>query len=127
MLRFHEEACVQCGLCRATCPERVIALEPRLNFAASAKSPIVLKEDDPAECIRCGKPFGAKGSIERIVAKLAGRHSMFASGPAIDLIRMCEDCRVVAQFEARNPLAGPLRPRPRTTDDYLEDGGDGSS
>jgi ferredoxin len=127
MLRFHEEACVQCGLCRATCPERVIALEPRLNFAASAKSPIVLKEDDPAECIRCGKPFGAKGSIERIVAKLAGRHSMFASGPAIDLIRMCEDCRVVAQFEARNPLAGPPRPRPRTTDDYLEDGGDGSS
>src|SRR3546814_4729385 len=26
-LGFREEACVQCGLCRATCPEKVIALE----------------------------------------------------------------------------------------------------
>lgn len=128
MLRFQEDACVQCGLCRATCPERVIALEPRLSFAASAKSPVVLKEEEPAECIRCGKPFGTKGSIERIVAKLAGRHAMFASGAAVDLIRMCEDCRVVAQFEMQNPLAGPPRPRPRTTDDYLDDGGgDGTS
>jgi ferredoxin len=24
MLRFTEDACVQCGLCKATCPEKVI-------------------------------------------------------------------------------------------------------
>ena len=28
MLRFLEDACVQCGLCAATCPERVISLRP---------------------------------------------------------------------------------------------------
>ncbi|MGH6917630.1 MAG: hypothetical protein ACREJ0_07990 [Geminicoccaceae bacterium] len=37
-------------------------------------------------------------------------------------VRMCDDCRVVAQFEARdNPLAGGDRPIPRTTDDYLRE------
>ena len=34
MLRFLEDACVQCGLCQNTCPEQVIRLEPRLNFTA---------------------------------------------------------------------------------------------
>jgi hypothetical protein len=35
---------------------------------------------------------------------------------------MCEDCRVVVQFEAKdNPLAGSDRPLPRTTDDYLRE------
>src|SRR5215468_448762 len=31
MLRFVEDACVQCGLCKATCPEKVITLRPQLD------------------------------------------------------------------------------------------------
>jgi ferredoxin len=121
MLKFQEAACVQCGLCRNTCPERVIALEPRLNFTEDARRALVLKEEEPAECIRCGKAFGAKSSIERIVAQLAGKHSMFAAGRTADVIRMCDDCRVIVQFEAKNPLAAAPRPRTRTTDDYLDE------
>jgi hypothetical protein len=34
---------------------------------------------------------------------------------------MCEDCRVVVQFDATGPMAGPDRPLPRTTDDYLRE------
>ena len=34
MLRFTESLCVQCGLCESTCPEKVITLEPRLDFKA---------------------------------------------------------------------------------------------
>ena len=119
MLNFQEEACVQCGLCKNTCPEAVITLAPRLNFSEEARRAVTLKEEEPAECIRCGKAFGAKSSIERIVRQLAGKHPMFASGAAADVIRMCDDCRVIAQFEAKNPLAGAPRPQPRTTDDYL--------
>jgi ferredoxin len=118
-LAFQEDACVQCGLCKTTCPESVITLEPRLNFTDAARRAVVLKEEEPAQCIRCGKPFGSKSSIERIVAQLAGKHSMFASGAAAEIIRMCDDCRVIAQFEAKNPLAAAPRPKPRTTDDYL--------
>ena len=32
---------------------------------------------------------------------------------------MCEDCRVIAQTEAPQPLAAAPRPTTRTTDDYL--------
>ena len=40
MLRFAEDACVQCGLCKATCPEKVISLKPQLDFrAATAIAP----------------------------------------------------------------------------------------
>ena len=31
LLSFVEDACVQCGLCKATCPEKVITLKPRLD------------------------------------------------------------------------------------------------
>ena len=34
LLRFTEDACVQCGLCKATCPEKVITLKPQLDFRA---------------------------------------------------------------------------------------------
>ena len=38
MLRFAEDACVQCGLCKATCPEKVITLKPQLDFRAATAS-----------------------------------------------------------------------------------------
>ncbi|HXW23996.1 MAG TPA: 4Fe-4S binding protein, partial [Xanthobacteraceae bacterium] len=57
-LRFTEDACVQCGLCQATCPEKVITLVPQLDFRATAASASVLKAEEPFCCIRCGKPFG---------------------------------------------------------------------
>src|SRR6185312_4516115 len=42
MLRFTEDACVQCGLCQATCPEKVIAIQPQLDFRAATALPLVL-------------------------------------------------------------------------------------
>ncbi len=121
MLRFRESACVQCGLCRATCPEKVIALVPRFNFAAEAGELAVLNEEEPFACIRCGKPFGTRASIERMVERLAD-HPMFTEGAgALDRIRMCEDCRVLDQFDAPAPMATRPRPRTRTTDDDLRE------
>jgi ferredoxin len=120
LLRFSEDACVQCGLCRATCPERVVRLVPRLNFAAAASSR-VLRQEEPFHCIRCGKPFGVKGTIDRVAAQLEGKHWMYRDAPQrLDLIKMCEDCRVVrATADGFDPHAAPTRPKPRTTDDYL--------
>jgi ferredoxin len=122
LLRFTESACVQCGLCKATCPEKVITLTPRLAFGAVA-APRVLKAEEPFQCIRCGKPFGVKSTIERVAAKLEGRHWMYQqASPRLDLVKMCDDCRVaVATESAFDPHAGPARPRLRTTDDYLRE------
>lgn len=119
-VRFVESACVQCGLCAATCPENVITLEPRFNFTNAALSPQVLHEDEPAECLKCGKAFGSKGTIERIAEQLAGKHYMFKDGDRADLIRMCDDCRIITQSETKdNPFTASDRPRVRTTEDYF--------
>jgi ferredoxin len=119
-LRFTEDSCVQCGLCKATCPEKVISLVPRLAFGAP---PRILKQEEPYPCIRCGKPFGVRSTIERILAKLDGTHWMYQQSPArLELIKMCDDCRVITVTnEGFDPHAAAPRPRLRTTDDYLRE------
>jgi len=121
-LRFQEDACVQCGLCVTICPESVITLDPGISFDEAAKQPAVIKEEEPFHCIRCQKPFGTKSSIEKIVAMLGEKHAMFQDSGATDRIRMCEDCRVIVQFEATdNPMAGAAKTPVRTTDDYFRE------
>ncbi len=122
MLRFAENLCVQCGLCAATCPEHVIKLVPRLDFAAW-REPRRIKEEEPFPCARCGKPFGTKSAIERVKAKL-GDHWMFSGDneKRLEVLMMCENCRVeVAANEGFDPYAAPARPKPRTTEDYLRE------
>jgi ferredoxin len=123
LLRFTEDACVQCGLCKATCPEKVITLRPQLDFRAATAQARVLKEEEPFCCIRCAKPFGVKSSVERVAAKLEGKHWMFQnSAKRLDVIKMCADCRVIAMSEEKfDPFGAPARPNPRTTDDYLRE------
>lgn len=92
-LRLIERNCVQCGLCVKTCPEQAIALQPRYLFDARTRTPVVLNEAEPFECIGCGKPFATRRMIEGMLARLSG-HSMFA-GDGLRRLRMCADCRVV--------------------------------
>ncbi len=128
MLRFTEDACVQCGLCKNTCPEKVIELVPRVDFRSIAQSPVTVKEEEPFHCLRCGKPFGVKSTVERVIAKLAGAHWMYGDDKMVQRMRMCADCRVIEQSEtALDPYAGPPRPFPRTTDEQeaLHDRGPG--
>ena len=114
---------MQCGLCQATCPEKVITLEPQLDFRASAAAAHVIKHEEPFACIRCGKPFGTKSTIEHVTGKLEGKHWMFSGANSrIEVLKMCDDCRVIAVTEASlDPYAAPPRPRVRTTDDYLRE------
>lgn len=118
---FTEAACVQCGLCQTTCPESVITLVPQFNTSETALRAAVLHEEEPATCTSCGKPFGAQSTIDRIKERLAGKHHMFQSENQINLIEMCDDCRIQAQWDADPGFgAAAPRPRPRTTEDYME-------
>jgi ferredoxin len=123
LLRFSEDACVQCGLCKATCPEKVITLKPQLDFRAATAASRVLKEEEPFNCIRCGRPFGVRSTIERVIGKLEGRHWMYAkNSKRLEALKMCEDCRVIAASEdGFDPHGAPPRPLARTTDDYLRE------
>ncbi|SDG98864.1 4Fe-4S binding protein [Alloyangia pacifica] len=117
-LRFQEDACLQCGLCANICPEDAITYEPRLLLSDEALEQRVVNEEEPFACIECGSLFGVKSTIDRITEKLQS-HPMF-DGDKLRMIQMCDDCRVNAQYHAKdNPFAAGERPRPRTTDDYL--------
>ncbi|MCA6109386.1 4Fe-4S binding protein [Bradyrhizobium cenepequi] len=126
-LRFVEDACVQCGLCQATCPERVISLVPQIDFRSGSAPARVLKEEEPFCCIQCNKPFGVKSTIERVLAKLEGRHWMYPdASQRLELIKMCDDCRVAAVSQENfDPYSAPDR-SVRTTDDYLQERTDSS-
>jgi Fe-S-cluster-containing hydrogenase component 2 len=122
MLRFTEDACVQCGLCKATCPEKVINLIPQIDFRAATATARVLKGEEPFCCVRCGKPFGVKSTIERVMAKLDGKHWMYQNSGRVDVIKMCEGCRVTVVTESRfDPHDAQARPKVRTTEDYLRE------
>ncbi len=121
-LRFQEDACLQCGLCANICPEQAITLKPQLDLTDAALGQQVLHEEEPFACIECGSLFGSKSTIAKITEKLVGNHAMFANQNAANLIQMCENCRIQAQFHATdNPFQGGERPRTRTSDDYFSD------
>ena len=120
-LRFQEDACLQCGICVNACPENAITLKPQLDLSDNALSQRVLHEEEPFACISCGSQFGVKSSIERVMDKLAGIHSMFMSSEQSQLIQMCEKCRIEVQYHSKtNPFQAGQRPVTRTTDDYLK-------
>jgi ferredoxin len=121
VLRFVEDACVQCGLCQATCPEDVIALKPQIDFDAARAPARILKQEEPFCCIRCSKPFGVKSTIDRVVAKLEGKHWMYSDSRRIDVIKMCDDCRVAVAAEESFDPYGAQGTTIRTTDDYLRE------
>ena len=99
-------------------------LEPRLNFKAFGEKSQVLKQEEPAHCLDCGKAFGVKSTIDRIAAKLEGKHWMYAGGNAgrLRVLYLCEDCRVGAMTADKfDPYGAPERPRAKTTEDYLKE------
>jgi ferredoxin len=124
LLSFDESLCVQCGLCAATCPESVIKLAPRIDFDAFEKGRATIKQEEPFHCITCGKAFGVKSTIDRITAKLDGKHWMYSGEhrARIDLIKKCDTCRIEAMTNAGfDPYAATPRPRAKTSDDYFKE------
>ena len=81
-----------------------------------------MKAEEPFCCIRCGKAFGVRSTIERVTAKLADLHWMFKDPKRLEAIKMCDNCRVaVISAEDFDPYGAPPRPPVRTTEDYLRE------
>jgi hypothetical protein len=102
----------------------VITLAPRVDFAAWEAGRRIVKQEEPFACTRCGKPFGTRGAVERVRAKLGAGHWMFSGENArrLELVTLCDSCRVEAVMnEGLDPYAAQPRPRARTTDDYLRE------
>ena len=93
-LRFVESKCVQCGLCRETCPEHAITLAPRLDLAAEARAPRVVQRRGDLQLHSLRQADGDRQDDRQHAGQAAG-HSMFAQPGALDRLKMCADCRVV--------------------------------
>ena len=64
------------------------------------------------------KAFGTTKSIEAVIDRLS-EHSMFQQSGKIEMLKLCEDCRVDAIFSQEDKLVDVgERNIPRTTDDY---------
>jgi hypothetical protein len=61
----------------------------------------VLNESEPVRCVRCGKVFGTRLTVERMAGRLAG-HPMFAGESAARRLHMCADCRVIDMMEDKS-------------------------
>jgi ferredoxin len=104
-LLFLERNCVQCGMCEKACPEDVIGLEARFNFDAreGGAEAIVVKEEEPFNCVKCGRPFSTQTMMDRIREKLSG-HWMYQDESQLRRLEMCEDCRVEDLFSSAGGL-----------------------
>ena len=117
---FVEHACVQCGLCRTTCPENAISLNAQYNFDKSAMEPVILNYEQPFECTKCGKPFGSKSAIEKVIGILQGKNPMFQTSEQLSLLKMCDNCRVEKMAESTSdPMTFGTVPTTMTADDIL--------
>lgn len=92
---FHESACIHCGICVAVCPTNALALgQPRLKLDGEA---VVLKEEEGFACVRCGKVFAPKATVDHMLELL--QDNPMYQGPGLERLKMCEDCRVVDLHE----------------------------
>ena len=76
MLRFVEDACVQCGLCKATCPEKVITLTRSLDFRAATATARMLKRG-AVRLHPLRQAVRGEKHHRTDAPKLAGKHWMF--------------------------------------------------
>jgi len=86
---------VQCGLCKATGPEKVISLTPRLAFRAAAMTRVLKERRSRSTAFDAGKPSAPRQEHDRTAA-VAGqssrnKHWMIAAASfASGRHKMCE-------------------------------------
>lgn len=93
-LLFTERNCVQCGMCETACPEDAVEIEARFLFDAQQRDRArVMHEEEPFNCVKCGKPFSTQSMISKIREKLGG-HWMYQDPAQVRRLEMCDNCRI---------------------------------
>jgi ferredoxin len=91
--------CVQCDICARICPEQALTLLPGLTLDTNFSKKIVLARAEPVTCLECGKVFGTRESLTKVLAVLTEKNLWDSND---DLLHYCDTCRVVKIFEAQN-------------------------
>ncbi len=92
-LLFEPALCVACGICTEICPEKALSQQPGLKLSPQFFERRRLFHAEPARCSMCGKVFGTKKSLQRVMSLLADRADLDQQ-----LFSLCEECRVKRMF-----------------------------
>lgn len=97
-LLFAEDACVQCGLCVAACPEKVVSLHPRFRPQRSARGETrTLNEDQLLACTNCGTPFIGARLLASSLERIKGHPVLARDGR--ERLMTCPSCRQHAMLQ----------------------------
>jgi ferredoxin len=90
---------VQCGTCVDLCPEQALQLVPGLVLDTVFFKKTLLARAEPVKCRQCGKVFGTRQSLAKVMAVLAQKNILDSEE---DLLNYCDTCRVVQLFESKD-------------------------
>ncbi len=89
--------CVQCGTCITVCPEQALSTRPGLFPDITFFEQKIISRAEPATCKGCGKVFGTRKSLEKVMAILSAKNLW---DPDDDLLSYCDSCRVQTLYES---------------------------
>ncbi len=94
-LTYQAGACVGCGVCVQVCPEKVLSLGNNRIVDQQFFTRVNLAQSEPARCRECGKVYGSKKSLEKVLQILSAKEAVDETH-----FEYCSDCRVIKLFEA---------------------------
>ncbi len=89
--------CVQCGTCVTVCPENALTLQQGLSLKDDFFNERLLAKTEPAQCKGCGKVFGTKKSLEKVMSILSAKGMWDKTD---DLLSYCDNCRVINLYKS---------------------------
>jgi len=89
--------CVQCATCVTVCPENALTLQPGLSLKEDFFDERLLAKTEPAQCKGCGKVFGTKKSLEKVMSILSAKGMWDKTD---DLLSYCDNCRVINLYKS---------------------------
>jgi ferredoxin len=88
--------CVQCGTCVSICPENALSTQPGLSLQDDFFNERLIAKTEPATCKGCGKVFGTKKSLEKVLSILSAKGMWDKTD---DLLSYCDNCRVINLYK----------------------------
>ncbi len=89
--------CVQCGICITVCPEDVLSTRKGISLDDNFFREKIIARAEPARCKGCGKVFGTRKSLEKVIAILSAKQMW---NPEDNLLSYCDSCRVATLYES---------------------------
>lgn len=94
-LTYSAGNCVGCGVCVRICPENALTLGKDYVIDEDFFLQETIAQAEPARCKECGKVFGTRKSLDRVMQILSAREPVNS-----DHFEYCDTCKVVKIFEA---------------------------